>query len=67
MKCPVCASTDHSVLDTRQRDGMTRRLRQCGACGKRFATIEAPEEVIDQANEIRARFAALQMAIDVRG
>lgn len=67
MKCPVCSSDDHAVLDTRHRDGMTRRLRQCATCGKRFATVEALEEVIDQANEIRARFVALQMAIDVRG
>ena len=67
MKCPVCAGEKHAVLDTSRRGEMTRRLRQCSTCGKRWATLEAPEEVIDQANEIRARFAALQMAIDVRG
>lgn len=42
MKCPFCASTDTSVLESRSvEEGKgIRRRRECGKCGKRFTTYE---------------------------
>jgi transcriptional repressor NrdR len=42
MKCPFCASTDTSVLESRSiKEGKgIRRRRECGKCGKRFTTYE---------------------------
>ena len=43
--CRKCKSEDSRVVDTKQRTNPTRtiRYRVCGACGSRFATIEAGE------------------------
>jgi len=45
MWCPFCHHVDTKVVDSRLTgDGMQiRRRRQCGACGSRFNTYEAPE------------------------
>jgi len=45
MWCPFCNHTDTRVVDSRLTgDGMQiRRRRQCGECGARFNTFEAPE------------------------
>ena len=45
MRCPFCASRDTRVLDKRDSDdvALTRRRRECQACGVRFTTYERPE------------------------
>ncbi len=45
MRCPFCASRDTRVLDKRDSDdvALTRRRRECQACGGRFTTYERPE------------------------
>jgi transcriptional repressor NrdR len=42
MKCPFCAGSDTSVLESRSvKEGKgIRRRRECGKCGKRFTTYE---------------------------
>ena len=42
MHCPYCRNTDSRVVDSRLTDDGTaiRRRRQCGACGRRFSTVE---------------------------
>ncbi len=45
MKCPFCSHAETQVVETRvSEDGdFIRRLRQCGACEKRFTTYERPD------------------------
>ena len=47
MRCPVCASVDDKVVDSRLADdgAAIRRRRECLACGRRFTTFERVEEV----------------------
>ncbi|HEY1097572.1 MAG TPA: transcriptional regulator NrdR [Myxococcota bacterium] len=46
MKCPFCASTDNSVVDSRDTEDARaiRRRRQCAGCARRFTTYERIEE-----------------------
>jgi transcriptional repressor NrdR len=45
--CPVCASPNSKVLDSRDgRDGGIRRRRVCLDCGHRFTTRERIEETL---------------------
>ncbi|MEJ7584319.1 MAG: transcriptional regulator NrdR [Acidimicrobiales bacterium] len=46
MRCPVCASLDDKVVDSRASDddSAIRRRRQCLGCGRRFTTFERVEE-----------------------
>ena len=45
MRCPFCANTDTSVLESRvAEDGQSmRRRRECAKCQKRFTTFERLE------------------------
>lgn len=45
MRCPSCGSRDTRVIDKRDSDelSVTRRRRECQACGRRFTTYERPE------------------------
>ena len=45
MRCPKCGSRETRVLDKRDSDEVpvTRRRRECQACGTRFTTYEKPE------------------------
>lgn len=47
VRCPVCASLDDKVVDSRlAEDGAAiRRRRECLACGRRFTTFERLEDV----------------------
>jgi transcriptional repressor NrdR len=47
MRCPVCASVDDKVVDSRTADdgAAIRRRRECLACGRRFTTFERLEEI----------------------
>lgn len=42
MNCPFCRNADSRVVDSRLTDdgSAIRRRRQCGACGRRFTTVE---------------------------
>jgi transcriptional repressor NrdR len=47
VRCPVCASFEDKVVDSRVADdgGAIRRRRECLTCGRRFTTFERVEEV----------------------
>ena len=47
MRCPVCASVDDKVVDSRLADdgAAIRRRRECLVCGRRFTTFERAEAV----------------------
>lgn len=47
MRCPSCKADNDKVVDSRSsRDGaVIRRRRECVACGRRYTTYEAIEEV----------------------
>jgi transcriptional repressor NrdR len=45
MRCPRCNSEDLRVLETRDRDQVIRRRRECAACGHRFTTTERIDAV----------------------
>jgi transcriptional regulator NrdR family protein len=44
MKCPRCGSLKTKVMDSRKRDGLTRRARSCEDCYKWFYTVEILED-----------------------
>ena len=46
MRCPLCASLDDKVVDSRLADdgAAIRRRRECLGCGRRFTTFERLEE-----------------------
>ena len=44
MRCPLCATEDTKVIDSRPAEGggAIRRRRECLVCGERFTTFERP-------------------------
>ena len=48
MKCPFCATLENKVIDSRLSAGgeVTRRRRECEACGRRYTTYERVEQVL---------------------
>lgn len=42
MRCPLCATEDTRVIDSRPAEGggAIRRRRECSVCGERFTTFE---------------------------
>lgn len=44
MRCPLCATEDTRVIDSRPAEGggAIRRRRECLVCGERFTTFERP-------------------------
>jgi transcriptional repressor NrdR len=48
MKCPICASPESRVVDSRVSadGGSIRRRRECETCRRRFTTYERAEEFI---------------------
>lgn len=45
MKCRVCNSDEHRVLETADAGGAIRRRRKCDRCGHRWTTFERDESV----------------------
>lgn len=65
MKCPNCDAVESRVLETRSvqygEETMTKRRRQCEACGERFSTYESYEPAdLESAFRIREALAALE-------
>ena len=40
MKCPKCGFDNNRVIDTQKKGVITKRIRECLTCGKRFTTTE---------------------------
>jgi transcriptional repressor NrdR len=60
MKCRVCSSEGHRVLETAERDNAVRRRRKCDRCGHRWTTWEREEAAPIDREAIHATIAALQ-------
>jgi len=61
MRCPFCKEDRDRVIDTRPSDDgyVTRRRRECLACGRRYTTHERLEEIplrVIKKNNTRAPF-----------
>lgn len=63
MKCPNCGGDEHRVLQTSQEDETVQRLRECGACRKRWHTAEVSMSVLERSREIAAAFQRMKEAI----
>lgn len=48
MRCPFCGTLDNRVIDSRlsQAGEVTRRRRECDACGRRYTTYERVERAL---------------------
>jgi transcriptional repressor NrdR len=48
MKCPICASLENRVIDSRlsKEGNVIRRRRECQGCEWRFTTYERIEEYV---------------------
>jgi transcriptional repressor NrdR len=68
MKCSVCSSPDHRVMDTVETDDAIRRRRKCERCGHRWTTFERDEGAgaLDRKAAL-ASLAALQAALGREG
>lgn len=40
MKCPVCNHPGAKVIDSRMKDNLKLRRRECTECGHRFNSVE---------------------------
>lgn len=67
MKCTTCGQEHVRVLETRERDGVLRRRRECPA-GHRWYTVEVPETVVTAIGraKVRERLAVLARGIQQR-
>jgi transcriptional repressor NrdR len=43
MKCGICSSEEHRVVDTDESETSIRRRRKCDRCGHRWTTWETSE------------------------
>ena len=67
MKCDVCKSEDHRVLETTAAKEGIRRRRKCGQCGHRWTTIESAETAPLDLEAIRATVRTLETLVGNRG
>jgi transcriptional regulator NrdR family protein len=47
MKCRICNSTDHRVVETADSGDSIRRRRMCDNCRHRWTTFESDAQAID--------------------
>ena len=67
MKCSVCQSTDHAVLDTVVKGDAIRRRRCCTRCKHRWTTFELAEGSILDREAILANVRSLEALVSQRG
>ncbi len=68
MRCPFCLREDSRVVDSRTSDdgGLVRRRRQCGACGRRFSTVESASLVVVKRSGVMQPFSRDKVVSGVR-
>lgn len=68
MRCPFCRHSDCRVVDSREiEDGKaTRRRRSCGACGKRFTTVEEAVLAVVKRSGVTEQFSRDKVVRGVR-
>ncbi len=66
-RCPVCAASSSSVLNTRTRkDGTLTRQRRCATCEHRWHTIEVSAELDAEVRRLRRIVARMRAALEVQ-
>jgi len=68
MFCPYCRNPDSRVVDSRvSDDGLAiRRRRQCGACGRRFTTLETSSLSVLKRSGVAEPFSRAKIISGVR-
>ncbi|MFT3662628.1 MAG: transcriptional regulator NrdR [Gordonia sp. (in: high G+C Gram-positive bacteria)] len=68
MRCPFCKNDDTRVVDSRASDdGLTiRRRRSCGACSRRFTTVESAVLAVVKRNGVTEPFSREKVMKGVR-
>ncbi|MEZ5211394.1 MULTISPECIES: transcriptional regulator NrdR [unclassified Gordonia (in: high G+C Gram-positive bacteria)] len=68
MRCPFCKNDDTRVVDSRASDdGLAiRRRRSCGACGRRFTTVESAVLAVVKRNGVSEPFSREKVMKGVR-
>ena len=57
---PPCRHASTSVIDSRQKDGVIRRRRECEVCKVRFSTLEYLGESVDLLREAERKLISLE-------
>lgn len=57
---PPCRHASTSVIDSRQKDGVIRRRRECEVCKVRFSTLEYLGESVDLLREAERKLTSLE-------
>jgi transcriptional regulator NrdR family protein len=65
LKCGICTSEDHRVVDTDETDTGIRRRRKCDRCGHRWTTWETSDRL--DVDAVRRHLAALETLFSARG
>jgi transcriptional regulator NrdR family protein len=63
MICPVCASGDSHVTDTRQVQNSIRRRRECCRCRHRWTTVEIMAAQFSEVERIKIAAETLVRAV----
>lgn len=68
MRCPFCKNEDTKVIDSRVADEgqAIRRRRACGACGRRFSTVEGAVLLVVKRNGVTEPFSREKVMRGVR-
>ncbi|GAA1472013.1 transcriptional regulator NrdR [Corynebacterium felinum] len=68
MHCPFCHHEHSKVIDSRVIDSGTaiRRRRECGACNRRFTTIEKAQLLVMKRNGLTEPFSREKVIVGVR-
>ncbi|MET1036470.1 MAG: transcriptional regulator NrdR [Arthrobacter sp.] len=68
MHCPFCRNSDSRVVDSRlTEDGSSiRRRRQCGACARRFTTVETTSLSVIKRSGVAEPFSRSKVITGVR-
>jgi transcriptional repressor NrdR len=68
MRCPYCRHADSRVVDSREVDEgqVIRRRRSCGACGRRFTTVEEATLAVIKRSGVTEPFSRAKIVSGVR-
>lgn len=68
MRCPFCKEDDSRVVDSRSSEegAAIRRRRECGACGRRFTTVETAALVVVKRSGVVEPFSRGKVVSGVR-
>lgn len=67
MKCAVCNSDEHRVIETAEKGDAIRRRRKCGRCSHKWTTVERDESAIAPFDREAAAATARELAALLSG